>query len=106
MANLFLDANYFIDFTERQKLDLKEKLIGNKLYVSVLSVQILAYAYKYKVPNEKLKEYLLFYNTKRVHCAFDNKLTPLEVLTKSDYYVSKLPEECRNGWGYSKACFF
>ena len=54
--------------------------------------------------NEKLKEYLLFYNTKRVHCAFDNKLTPLEVLTKSDYYVSKLPEECRNGWGYSPFC--
>jgi len=58
MANLFLDANYFIDFTERQKLDLKEKLIGNKLYVSVLSVHILAYAYKYNVPNKKLKEYL------------------------------------------------
>jgi hypothetical protein len=53
--------------------------------------------------NEKLKDYLLFYNTKRVHYAFKNKLTPLEVLVGSDYYVSKLPEECRNGWGYS-AC--
>lgn len=38
---------------------------------------------------------------KRVHWAFKNKLTPLEVLTKSDYYVSKLPVECKNGWGYS-----
>jgi hypothetical protein len=51
--------------------------------------------------NEKLKEYLLFYNTKRVHCAFNNKLAPLEVLSRSDYYISKLPVECRNGWGYS-----
>jgi transposase InsO family protein len=51
--------------------------------------------------NEKLAEYLEFYNTKRVHCAFNNKKTPLEVLTESEYYVSKLPAECKNGWGYS-----
>lgn len=51
--------------------------------------------------NEKLKEYSLFYNTKRVHCAFNNKLTPLDVLIKSDYYISKLPTKCKNGWGYS-----
>jgi len=56
--------------------------------------------------NEKLKEYLLFYNTKRVHYAFKNKLTPLDVLTRSDYYVSKLPAECKNGWGYSRALKF
>ena len=54
--------------------------------------------------NEKLTEYLNFYNTKRVHCAFNNKLAPLEVLTASEYYVSKLPAECRNGWGYSFVC--
>lgn len=53
--------------------------------------------------NEKMKEYLLFYNEKRVHGAFKNKLTPLEVLTGSDYYVSKLPAECKNGWTYSWA---
>lgn len=51
--------------------------------------------------NEKLSKYLGFYNTKRVHCSFNNKLAPLEVLVRSDYYVSKLPAECRNGWGYS-----
>ena len=51
--------------------------------------------------NEKLKKYLIFYNTKRVHCAFNNKRAPLEVLTASEYYVKKLPAECRNGWGYS-----
>ena len=52
--------------------------------------------------NEKLSKYLEFYNTKRVHCAFKNKKAPLEVLTSSDYYVSKLPAECKSGWGYSR----
>lgn len=54
--------------------------------------------------NEKMKEYLLFYNTKRVHFAFKNKLTPLEALTGSDYYVSRLSAECKNGWGYASCC--
>jgi len=50
--------------------------------------------------NQKLKEYLSFYNTKRVHFAFKNKLTPLAVLNGSKYYQSKLPADCKNGWGY------
>lgn len=54
--------------------------------------------------NEKMKEYLLFYNTKRVHCAFKNKKAPLEVLAGSDYYVSRLPTECKDGWPYSCYC--
>ena len=53
--------------------------------------------------NEKLKEYLIFYNTKRVHGAFKNKLTPLGAMNQSVYYVSKLPAECKNGWGYSES---
>lgn len=55
--------------------------------------------------NEKLTKYLEFYNTKRVHCAFNNKLAPLEVLTASKYYVKKLPAECKNGWDYSATLF-
>ncbi len=51
--------------------------------------------------NEKMKVYLEFYNTKRVHCAFDNKKVPLEVLTGAEYYVKQLPEKCKDGWGYS-----
>lgn len=51
--------------------------------------------------NEKMKEYLLFYNTKRVHYAFKNRLTPLAVLVTSKYYLNQLPRECRNGWGYA-----
>lgn len=51
--------------------------------------------------NEKMRTYLEFYNTKRVHCAFNNKKAPLEVLVESEYYLKKLPTECRNGWPYS-----
>jgi transposase InsO family protein len=54
--------------------------------------------------NEKLNEYLLFFNTKRVHYAFKNKFTPLEILSSNSYYLSQLPEKCRNGWGYAKPC--
>ena len=53
--------------------------------------------------NEKMRVYLEFYNTKRVHSAFKNKLAPLEVLTNCEYYVKKLPAECKNGWTYSIA---
>jgi transposase InsO family protein len=53
--------------------------------------------------NEKMREYLEFYNTKRVHWAFKNKKAPLDVLIESEYYVKKLSAECRNGWGYSSA---
>ncbi len=55
--------------------------------------------------NEKLSAYLEFYNTLRVHKAFNNKKTPLEVLTECDYYMSKLPAECKNGWTRSRSCF-
>jgi transposase InsO family protein len=51
--------------------------------------------------NTKLKDYLTFYNIKRVHCAFNNRQTPFDVLLSSSYYLSKLPAECKNGWGYS-----
>ena len=51
--------------------------------------------------NEEMKEYLIFYNTKRVHWAFKNKMTPFDVLAGSEYYVSKLSGECKNGWTQS-----
>lgn len=51
--------------------------------------------------NTKLAEYLRFFNTKRVHCAFKNKFTPFAVLNRSEYYREQLPEECKNGWTYS-----
>jgi len=33
-------------------------------------------------------------------------MTPLEALTDSKYYVSKLPAECKNGWGYAGFLIF
>lgn len=48
--------------------------------------------------NTKLSDYLVFYNTKRVHFAFQNKLVPFAVLNSSEYYRGRLPEECRLGW--------
>lgn len=55
MAKIFLDANYFIDLVERKKETIFEKLVGHKLCISPLSVHILVYVYKYKIPNDKLK---------------------------------------------------
>ena len=56
MASIFLDANKFIDLVEaRGKANLQEKLIGHSVSISTLSVHILTYVYKYKIPNEKLK---------------------------------------------------
>jgi transposase InsO family protein len=52
--------------------------------------------------NKKLSDYLTFYNTKRVHHAFKNKMTPIEVISKSEYYMDSLPEKCRSGWAYSQ----
>jgi len=54
--------------------------------------------------NTTLHEYLTFYNTRRVHSAFKNKLTPFAVLNRSEYYVTQLPEECKNGWTQSFPC--
>ena len=54
--------------------------------------------------NTKLHGYLTFYNTQRVHSAFKNKLTPFAVLNRSEYYVSQLPVECKNGWTQSIHC--
>lgn len=56
--------------------------------------------------NTALHEYLTFYNTQRVHSAFQNKHTPFAVLSRSKYYVTQLPEECKNGWTQSFYCIF
>ena len=50
--------------------------------------------------NTKLMDYLLFYNTQRVHHAFKNKKTPLQILL--EYY--NLHNHCRNGWTYTNIC--
>ena len=53
--------------------------------------------------NEKLMDWLIFYNTKRVHHAFGNKLTPVEYLLQ---YEERLTVDCKSTLGYTTACIF
>ena len=49
------------------------------------------------------KKEMFWFLEKRLYTKylFGDKQTPLEVLSKSEYYVSKLPAECKSGWGYA-----
>lgn len=52
--------------------------------------------------NCKLMDYLIFYNTKRVHCAFQNKLSPVQfMLSLPKSNIIKIPQECGMRWGYT-----
>lgn len=55
MARVFLDTNFYIDITKRDKNKLKP-LEGNLLFISPLSTHILFYAQKLKVPDEEVIE--------------------------------------------------
>jgi len=56
--------------------------------------------------NTQLMDWLIFYNTKRVHCAFDNKLSPVQFLLSwkpaTSSVALQLPVECRNGWPHTR----
>jgi len=49
--------------------------------------------------NRRLMQYLVWYNTKRVHHAFKNKLSPVQFLLSLD--PNQLPEECKRGWAHT-----
>lgn len=51
--------------------------------------------------NRQLMDYLIFYNTERVHCAFQNKLSPVEFMLSSPYYPVTGDRECKSGWPYT-----
>ena len=51
--------------------------------------------------NDKLMDWLIFYNTKRVHHAFKNKLTPVQFLLQ---YEVNLPVDCKSTLGYTLFC--
>ena len=52
--------------------------------------------------NTKLMDYLIFYNTKRVHYAFGNKMTPVQfLLSWKPSKTSILPVECKSGWPHT-----
>ena len=52
--------------------------------------------------NEKLMDWLLFYNTKRVHHAFNNKLSPVQYLLQYE----SLSAECKTTCGHTRDCVF
>ena len=57
--------------------------------------------------NRKLMDYLIFYNTLRVHHAFQNKLSPLQFMLQwSEKNTFKMPLESNVGWGYTIDCVF
>jgi|SRR3989344_1167622 len=58
MAKIFFDANYFIDTVQQRKDITLESFLMHQLFISPLSVHILAYTYKYKIPSEKLTKTL------------------------------------------------
>jgi len=56
--------------------------------------------------NTKLIDYLIFYNTERVHYAFQNKLSPVQFMIsiqKSKQLILNMPQECNIGWHYTVA---
>lgn len=56
--------------------------------------------------NRALMDWLVFYNTERVHGAFGNKLSPMQFLVQSPYYQVTFAKECKSGCGYTVPCNF
>ena len=63
MAKVFLDANYFIDLVEERKQEVSlNKFREQQLFISSLSIHILTYIYKYKIPDKGLNVALKKFN--------------------------------------------
>jgi predicted nucleic acid-binding protein len=62
MAKVFLDASSFIDIIENRGVVDLESFKGHSLFISPLSIHILVYVYRYKIPNEKLAKLRNFIN--------------------------------------------
>jgi transposase InsO family protein len=57
--------------------------------------------------NSELMDWLVWYNTERVHCAFQNKMTPVQfLLSWKPSQTSTLPAECKKGWPHTNFCLF
>ncbi|MDP3973334.1 MAG: PIN domain-containing protein [Candidatus Daviesbacteria bacterium] len=63
MAKIFLDANVFIDIIEERKNINLDQFGNDDLFISPLSVHILTYLYKYKIPHKKLSDSIEKYLT-------------------------------------------
>lgn len=56
MAKVFLDTNVFIDLVEKRKSIDRKQLITHALFLSPLSIHILTYLYKYRIPDKRLAD--------------------------------------------------
>jgi transposase InsO family protein len=56
--------------------------------------------------NSEMMDYLIWYNTKRVHYAFANKKTPLQAMLDFDWssLTTNSRQKCNNGWPYTRHC--
>lgn len=55
--------------------------------------------------NRQLMDWLIFYNTDRVHYAFQNKMSPLQFMLSYHYQQpSKIAQESKSGCGYTQIC--
>ena len=55
--------------------------------------------------NRKLMDYLIFYNTQRVHHAFQNKLSPVQFMLSlpMPQIIFNMPQECKTRWHHTTA---
>lgn len=54
-----------------------------------------------KIFNNKVIDYLVWYNTRRVHHAFKNKLSPIQFILSTESVNFNLPQECKVGWTHT-----
>jgi transposase InsO family protein len=52
--------------------------------------------------NKGLMDYLIFYNTRRVHYAFKNKLSPVQFMLQWQEQQLNLGQECKWRWPYTR----
>lgn len=71
MAKIFLDANVFINVVEKRKTPQRQLFLNHALFISPLSIHILTYLYKYKIPDNRLKEPNGFFHL----VPFNNEIT-------------------------------
>lgn len=56
MARIYLDANVVIDLAEERRGKTLGQFGGHNLFISPISLHILAYTYKYEIPDKKLTD--------------------------------------------------
>ena len=57
--------------------------------------------YEVNIFNYKLVDYLIWYNTRRVHWAFKNKQSPVQYILSLSADNFNLPQKCKSGWTYT-----